>query len=57
MPTAKEYFDALGNVEKQEELPKLKERMDLLSLNYSDNPAYIALIEQKYLQKKMELEK
>lgn len=54
---AKEYFDALGNVEKQEELPKLKERMDLLSLNYSDNPAYIALIEQKYLQKKMELEK
>ncbi len=53
---AKEYFDALGDTKRQEELPKLKKRMDLLSLNYSDNPAYIALIEQKYLQKKMELE-
>ena len=32
-------------------LEKLKDKMDLLMSRYSDNPAYRALIEQKYVKK------
>ncbi len=53
---AEEYFNALkGNVSK-DKLQELKERMDFLSAEYSDNPAYAALMKQKYLEKKVEIE-
>lgn len=53
---AEEYFNGLkGNVSK-DKLQELKERMDFLSAEYSDNPAYAALMKQKYLEKKVEIE-
>ena len=54
---AEEYFKALkGNVSK-EELEKLKEQLDVLSAEYSDNPAYNAWMKQKYLEKRLEIER
>ena len=54
---AEEYFVALkGNNVTKEKLQELKERLDFLSAEYSDNPAYIALMKQKYLEKKVEME-
>ena len=53
---AEAYFLALkGNVSK-EKLQELKERLDVLSAEYSDNPAYCAWMKQKYLEKKVEKE-
>lgn len=44
---SEEYFNALkGNVSK-DKLQEFKERMDFLSAEYSDNPAYAALMKQK----------
>ena len=50
---AKEYFAALnqGNLS-GEELQRLKEQADVLAAEYSDNPAYCALLQQKYLLRK-----
>ena len=54
---AEEYFVALkGNNVTKEKLQELKERLDFLSAEYSDNPVYIALMKQKYLEKKVEME-
>lgn len=36
-------------------LRELKEDLDYLFSLYSDNPAYSALMKQKYLEKKMEM--
>lgn len=47
----------MKNSESEEELMRLKEQMDVLSAEYSDNPAYCALIKQKYLEKKAEVKK
>lgn len=52
---AEEYFNALKDCVSEEELNVLKERLDYLSSLYSDNPAYSALMKQKYLEKKMEI--
>ena len=53
---AEEYFHALkGNVSK-ERLQELKERLDVLSAEYSDNPAYSAWMKQKYLEKTVEMD-
>ncbi len=52
---AKEYFDALDGAVSTEQLGELKERLDYLSAEYSDNPAYAALMHQKYLEKKVEM--
>ena len=53
---AGEYFHALkGNVSK-ERLQELKERLDVLSAEYSDNPAYSAWMKQKYLEKTVEMD-
>ena len=53
---AREYYDALGRSTSRESLRKLKEKLDILSSEYSDNPAYAALMKQKYLEKKMEID-
>lgn len=52
---AKEYFEALNSSMSQKELEEIKERLDVLSAQYSDNPAYIALMNQKYLEKKVKM--
>ncbi len=54
---AEEYFKALDNSSKQDELQELKQRMDILAAEYSDNPAYGALLKQKYLEKKVSVKK
>ena len=54
---AEEYFHALkeDNISK-ERLQELKERLDVLSAEYSDNPAYTAWMKQRYLEKKWRCE-
>ncbi len=50
---AKAYFEALGQENiSAEELRRLKDRADILASEYSDNPAYGALLQQKYLSRK-----
>ena len=53
---AKKYFEALKKAGSKDELQELKEEMDRLASRFSDNPAYCALLEQKYLIKKAETE-
>ena len=53
---AEEYFTALNGCTSAEELNYLKEKLDVLSAEYSDNPAYHALMKQKYIEKKVEIE-
>ena len=53
---AKNYFDALKEAKKPEELEKLRQQMDVLKASYSENPAYLALMEQKYIVKAQEVE-
>lgn len=54
---AKEYFDALKKTTSEEELTALKTQLDVLSAEYSDNPAYNAWMQQKYLEKMVEIAK
>lgn len=54
---AEDYFHALDNSRRQDELQELKRRVDILAAEYSDNPAYGALLKQKYLEKKVSVEK
>lgn len=51
---AEEYFHALQGTVSKERLQELKERLDVLSAEYSDNPAYSAWMKQKYLEKSVE---
>lgn len=51
---AEEYFHALKGATSKEQLQVLKERLDVLSAEYSDNPAYSAWMKQKYLEKIVE---
>ena len=53
---AEEYFRALKESASLEELQELKEQLDILSAEYSDNPAYNAWMKQKYLEKKVEID-
>ncbi len=53
---AEKYFIALKSAVSKEELQNLKEELDVLSSEYSDNPAYNAWMKQKYLEKRMETE-
>lgn len=48
---AKDYFDALEKSVSKEELEKLRQKMNRLEAEYSKNPAYLALMEQKYTVK------
>ena len=52
---AEEYLNALKQGKTKAEIDKLKEKLDVLSSEYSDNPAYCALLKQKYLEKKTEI--
>lgn len=52
---AEKYFCALKECTSEERLRELKGELDYLSSLYSDNPAYSALMKQKYLEKKMEM--
>lgn len=53
---AAEYFSALKKNISEKELQELKEKLDLLSAEYSDNPAYTAMMKQKYLEKRAKIE-
>lgn len=53
---AEKYFQALEEGKSADELQILKDTMDVLASEYSDNPAYCAFIKQKYLEKKIEIE-
>lgn len=52
---AEKYFKALKNAASNEDIEELKERLDTLSARYSDNPAYNAWMQLKYLEKKAEM--
>ncbi len=53
---AEEYFRVLNGDISREKIEELKERLDVLSAEYSDNPAYNAYMKLKYLEKKAEIE-
>lgn len=53
---ARKYFNALNQAVSSEELEHLKLELDVLSAEYSDNPAYCALMQQKYLERKVKIE-
>lgn len=53
---AQNYLKALERAESQEDLDALRNEMDRLEAMYSENPAYLALIEQENLVKKQEVE-
>lgn len=53
---AEEYFQALKKASSENELQDLKEKLDVLSAEYSDNPAYNAWMQQRYLEKKAGME-
>ena len=46
-----DFLVALKTAASSEDLKKLRERMDLLQAQYSDNPAYYALLKMKLLEK------
>lgn len=52
---AEKYFKALKNAASNEDIEELKDRLDTLSARYSDNPAYNAWMQLKYLEKKAEM--
>lgn len=52
---AAEYMEALKQAKTQEEIETLGEKLAVLEANYSDNPAYLALIRQKYDCKRWEM--
>ena len=54
---AEEYYHALKCAVSQEELQRLKEKLDVLMAEYSDNPAYCAWMKQRYLVKQAEMGK
>ena len=53
---AEEYFQALKKASSEKDLQELKEKLDVLSAEYSDNPAYNAWMQQRYLEKKAGME-
>ena len=52
---AQNYLKALELAESQEDLDALRNEMNRLEAMYSENPAYLALIEQENLVKKQEV--
>lgn len=52
---AEKYFQALQNCTSKEEIEKLRQKMVRLEAEYDDNPAYLALIRQKFAVKEMEV--
>lgn len=54
---AKRYFEALKSCTSKEELEILRQEMVRLEAEYDDNPAYLALIRQKYAAKELDVKK
>ncbi len=54
---AEEYFCNLSKVKGEDDLKKIKEELNFLTVRYGNNPAYYAFLNQKYLEKMMELGK
>ena len=54
---ADNYFKALEACKNEEELEILRETMEGLEAEYSDNPAYLALIRQQNAAKEIEIKK
>ncbi len=48
---AREYLEALDKASSPDELSALRKKMNRLEALYSENPAYLALIEQENLTK------
>lgn len=55
LTTAERYLKALKGAASEEDLKKLREQMDYLQAQYSDNPAYYALLKMKLLEKEMQI--
>ena len=53
--TAQQYYQALESCHSSEELNVLQEELTRLEAEYSKNPAYLALIRQKYTMKQLEV--
>ncbi len=52
---AQKYFDKLSKVVDNADLKELKEELDVLTARFGDNPAYYAFLNQKYLEKSIEV--
>lgn len=53
---AAEYFSQLNQVQESEGLEDVKAQLQRLTARFGDNPAYYAFLNQKYLERKAELE-
>lgn len=54
---AERYYQALRESKSREELEGLRQKMVILEAEYSDNPAYLALMKQKYAEREQEVKK
>lgn len=54
---AKKFYAALDTSSSKEEIELLRQEMAYLEAEYSDNPAYMALIKQEFTAKKLEVDK
>ena len=54
---AEDYFKALDDCRSAEELDELRKMMEELEAEYSDNPAYLALIRQQNAAKEIEIKR
>ena len=54
---AQNYFKALDECHSKKELETLRETMEVLEAEYSENPAYLALIKQQEAFKEWEVDK
>lgn len=52
---AEGYFAALDQAGSQEDLERIKERLNVLTARFGDNPAYYAYLNQKYIDKAAEM--
>ena len=52
---AQDYLKALERAESQKDLDALRNKMNRLEALYSENPAYLAVIEQERLVKEQEV--
>lgn len=52
---ASKFYDALHSAASASDVEALRQQMAVLEAEYSDNPAYLALIRQEYTAKKLEV--
>lgn len=55
LDAASKFYEALETKKTNDEVESLRQEMVRLEAEYSDNPAYLALIRQKYVEKKLEV--